>query len=152
MSDARGEIENLLYLYGERIDRGDFAGVASLFEKAEITVEGRSARTRGRDAVQKLYESTTRRYEDGTPLTKHITTNPIIEVNEAVNEATCRSYFTVLQQTPTLPLQIIITGRYHDAFACDDGAWHFASRHMFLDQIGDLTQHLLLNAKDLEST
>jgi len=97
--------------------------------------------------VQKLYERTTRRYEDGTPRTRHVVTNAIIEVDETGNRASCRSLFTVLQQTPQLPLQIIITGRYRDAFERVDGSWRFATRHMILDQLGDLRQHLLLDAE-----
>ena len=142
--DAR-EIENLLYRYAERIDAGDFAGVADLFAHGEITVEGSDASTRGREAVQRLYETTTRRYEeDGTPRTRHVVTNAIVEV-DAAGHATCRSCFTVLQQTPKLPLQPIITGRYHDRFERVDGGWRFASRRMILDQFGDLSQHLMVD-------
>jgi 3-phenylpropionate/cinnamic acid dioxygenase small subunit len=151
LANDRGAIENLVYLYAERIDRGDFAGVAELFADAEITVEGNAGATRGREAVRKLYESTTRRYEDGTPKTKHLTTNLIIEVGERDGRATCRSYFTVLQQTPALPLQPIITGRYHDRFVRVDGAWRFEARHMLLDQFGDLGQHLLVEVGGSDS-
>lgn len=149
MSDARHEIENLLYRYAEQIDRGDFDGVAELFAHAEITAEGNGAVTRGRDAVKKLYERTTRRYEDGTPKTKHVVTNALIEVDEAGDRATSCSLFTVLQQTSQLPLQIIITGRYRDRFERVDGAWRFSTRHILLDQIGDLSQHLLRDAQKM---
>ncbi len=149
-ASARGEIENLLYLYAERIDAGDFAGVAEIFADAEITVAGTDNRTRGRKAVQKLYETTTRIYEDcGTPKTKHVVTNPIIEVDAAAGRATSRSCFSVLQQTPKLPLQVIITGRYRDVFEHADGAWRFASREMVLEQFGDLSQHLMMDAESM---
>lgn len=148
MSDARGEIENLLYRYAERIDDGDFGGVADLFAHAVITVAGSDARSAGRDEIQKLYESTTRLYpDDGTPKTKHVVTNPIIEVDEAAERATCRSYFTVLQRTPDLALQAIITGRYRDSFERVDGSWRFATRQMILEQLGDLSQHLMMDVE-----
>jgi 3-phenylpropionate/cinnamic acid dioxygenase small subunit len=149
MGASREAIEKLVYLYAERIDRGDFAGVGELFADAEIRVEGSDAVTRGRDAIRELYESTTRRYSDGTPKTKHLTTNLIIEVDEAADHATCRSYFTVLQQTPKLPLQIVITGRYRDRFVRTGEEWRFAAREMILDQFGDLSQHLLVDAQAL---
>ena len=150
MGGSREAIEKLVFLYAERIDQGDFGGVAELFAEAELSVEGSDVVTRGRDAVRKLYETTTRRYpDDGTPKTKHLTTNLIIEVDEAADRAACRSYFTVLQQTPNLPLQIVITGRYRDGFVRTDGAWRFATRHMILDQFGDLGQHLLVDAEAL---
>ena len=70
-------------------------------------------------------------------------TNPIVEVDESAGTATCRSYYTVLQQTETLPLQVIAAGRYHDTFARVDGAWGFASRdYSLFDMQGDLSQHL----------
>jgi 3-phenylpropionate/cinnamic acid dioxygenase small subunit len=145
--DSARRIENLLYTYAERIDLGDFDGVAELFTHATIFgVENGPPETqfRGRDAVLAIYEMSTRRYpDDGTPKTKHITSNPIIEVDDEAGTATCRSYFCVIQATPALPLQPIIAGRYHDTFQVIDGAWWFATRTIFIDLSGDLSQHLL---------
>ena len=50
----------------------------------------------------------------GNPQTKHITTNVIIEVDDIANQATARSYFTVLQPSDGFALQPIIAGRYLD--------------------------------------
>ena len=80
--------------------------------------------------------------DDGTPKTKHITSNAIIEVDEEAGTATCRSYYTVLQATDDLPLQPIVTGRYHDTFHRVAGEWWFDTRVMFIDQTGDLSHHL----------
>ena len=66
-----------------------------------------------------MFTSTTRRYPDGTPRTKHVTTNLIVEVDDDAGTATGRSYFTVLQAVPGLPLQPIVAGRYHDRFVRD---------------------------------
>jgi hypothetical protein len=44
-------------------------------------------------------------YDDGTPRTKHVTTNIAVEVDEEAGTALARSYFTVLQALPDLPLQ-----------------------------------------------
>ena len=85
----------------------------------------------------------TRLYEDGTPRTKHVTTNAIIEVDDAAGNGSARSYYTVFQQTDELPLQPIICGRYHDTFHRLDGVWWFDTRIMFVDLVGDLSQHLL---------
>ena len=62
-----------------------------------------------------------RRYADGTPRTKHVTTNLVIDADEAAGTATARSYFTVLQQVDDHPLEIVIAGRYHDRFAASTG-------------------------------
>ena len=142
--DAAREIENLLYAYAERIDQGDFDGVGDLFAHGRIhSVENGPPSTvfEGRDQVRELYGATTRRYEDGTPKTKHVITNAQVVVEGETGSA--RSYYTVLQATPDLPLQPIITGHYHDTFHVVDGRWCFDTRVMFVDQVGDLSHHLL---------
>ena len=145
MSDSARAIENLLYTYAERIDAGDLDGVAELFTHARIHgQDGGPPETvfHGRDGARAMYEMSTRLYEDGTPKTKHVTTNAIIEVDEEAATGTCRSYFNVLQATPDLPLQPIIAGRYRDTFHVVDGAWCFESRTIFVDLVGDLSHHL----------
>jgi 3-phenylpropionate/cinnamic acid dioxygenase small subunit len=142
------EVENLLYTYAERIDRGDFEGVAELFTHGRIHgVEGGGPETvfEGRDGVRRLYERSTRLHSDtGTPKTKHLTTNAIVEVDETAGTATARSSYLVTQATDELPLQVIITGRYRDTFRRIEGRWWFESRTMYVDQVGDLSQHLLI--------
>ena len=120
--DAR-EVEHLLYRYAELIDAGDFDGVAELFAHATLhAVPDGPPDTvfTGREAVRALYERSTRRYEDGTPRSRHLVTNAIVEVDPATGTATARSVFTVLQATQALPLQPIITGRYRDTFRSEE--------------------------------
>jgi hypothetical protein len=134
----------LVFAYAERIDAGDFEGVADLFAAGRITVEGTDAVRAGRDDVLEMYRRSTRIYEDtGTPKTKHLTTNLVIEMDEGAGAAQARSYFTVLQATPDLALQPVIAGRYHDRFEREGGTWRFAERHMICDLFGDLSHHLL---------
>ena len=146
-SKSARAIEALVYGYAEAIDAGDFAGVAKLFERGEITVDGDTPPVKGSAAVQKLYEHTTRIYpETGTPRTKHQCTNVVVEVDESGGTARARSYYTVLQQTPLLPLQPIIAGRYRDEFSrTENGEWHFTRRHIVVDLVGDVSQHLLID-------
>lgn len=144
-ADSAREIENLLYTYAERIDAGDLDGVAELFRHGRICgQEGGPPETvfEGEAAVRKMYGFSTRLYDDGTPRSKHVTTNAIIEVDEQAGTASCRSYYTVLQATDELPLQPIITGRYRDTFHVVEGRWCFDTRTMYVDQVGDLSHHL----------
>ena len=140
-------IANLVYRYAELIDAGDFDGLGELFADAVITTEGNSARSRGAREVTEMYVNSTRRYDDnGTPHTKHVTTNLVVDIDDAREHATCRSYFTVFQQTAALPLQPIIAGRYHDEFR-RTVHWSFAGRHIIVDLVGDLSQHLLFELR-----
>ena len=141
--DGRTEIERLIFLYAERIDAGDFEGVADLLAGAVVKASGGIVAD-GRAAVLRMYETSTRRYEDGTPHTKHVTTNVIIDVDEGSGTAAARSYFTVLQSLPDFPLQVIIAGRYHDHFASEGGEWRFTERDIMPELYGDLSRHLLI--------
>src|SRR5262249_22533050 len=134
IDDARA-IENLVYAYAERIDLGDFEGVADLFRHGRL-LPAPGVTLEGSEQVLALYQGTTRLHEDGTPRTKHVTTNVTVEPVDGV--PTARSYFTVLQQTDVLALQPIIAGRYRDTFHRVDGAWCFRTREMFVDLTGDL--------------
>ncbi len=145
-ADVRAAIEHIVYGYAERVDAGDFRGLAELFRHATYKGGGPDdPGVVGTDAVLAIQERMVRRYDDGTPRTKHVTTNLIIDVDDDAGTATCRSYFTVFQAVPgTLPLQPIVAGRYRDRFERIDGAWRFAARHMIVDLVGDVSQHLLI--------
>jgi ketosteroid isomerase-like protein len=137
-------VTKLIYTYAERIDAGDFAGVAEVFTHATLTFEGFSDAVSGVQAVQALYERTTRRYEDGTPRTKHVMTNVIVDIADDGTSAASRSYFTVLQAVPgALALQPVIAGRYRNTYERVDGRWRFASMHIIVDLVGDLGHHML---------
>jgi 3-phenylpropionate/cinnamic acid dioxygenase small subunit len=140
---AETEIANLLYRYAERVDSGDFAGASALFEHARLRVAPGPDGTVGAATIAAIWKSTVMTYPDGTPRTKHVITNPIIEVDETTGTATCRSYYTVMQQTNDFPLQAIVTGRYHDQFVLVDGRWRYAFRdYSLIDMIGDVSHHL----------
>lgn len=142
MPDNAREIENLVYAYAERIDAGDLAGVAELFRNGRLQPAPGFV-LEGAEAVLGLYTGATRLYDDGTPRTRHVTTNVIVEVDDDAGTGHARSYYSVLQQTDELPLQTIIAGHYRDTFHRIDDRWWFDTREMFVDLTGDLTHHLL---------
>jgi len=149
MNDCR-EIENLIYTYAERIDAGDLQGVAELFRHGCIASPAHGTRTEGYDAVLQMYTHMCRLHEPGgTPLTRHVTTNVIIELGEAPDTAHARACYTVFQATPRLPLQAIISGRYRDTFVKVDAAWRFDQREMYVDLVGDCSEHLPFPAESL---
>ena len=140
MEDSR-LIENLVYTYSELIDAGDLEAVADLFKDAEISAPAFQSKQVGREAVLEMYQDSCRIYEDtGTPCTKHLTTNVIIEIEGYT--ATSRSYFTVMQATKDFPLQAIISGRYQDSFQKIENQWRFSNRIMHVDLMGDCSAHL----------
>lgn len=137
-------ITNLLYRYAELMDAGKLEEVAAMFEDARVTLGGGKV-VEGAAPMLEQWRTFVRIHPCGTPRTRHVITNPIVEIDEAVGRASCRSVYTVFQQTPELPLQAIASGRYHDTFERVEGIWRFATRdYSMLDYIGDLSQHLLL--------
>ena len=148
MADAAREIENLLHTYAERIDAGDLEGVADLFAHGRVAAVPDATPDQtfeGRERVLALYRRSTRIYPDGSPHTRHVTTNSIIEVGEDGQTASARSYYTVLQQVDDFPLQPIVAGHYRDTFRRIDGRWWFDTRVIGIDLVGDLSRHLLID-------
>jgi 3-phenylpropionate/cinnamic acid dioxygenase small subunit len=143
-------IENLIATYAELVDDGDFAGVGVLLSEATYT--GSSGTVSGRDDIEQMLRDNVIVYRDGTPRTKHITTNVAIEVDEEGGTAIARSYFTALQAAPGLALQPIVSGRYRDRFERRDGEWRFVERRVRTDLAGDLSHHLRHAGADRDLT
>lgn len=139
-------IGNLLGTYAERIDSGDFTGAAELFRHARLRVRGEGDGGDGTvdyKGVLKIWEDFVIRYADGTPRTKHVITNYIIDADDDKGVASCRSYYTVFQQLDGFPLQPIIAGRYDDRFERVGGEWRFSFRdYSLVELVGDLSHHL----------
>jgi 3-phenylpropionate/cinnamic acid dioxygenase small subunit len=133
-------IENLIATYAELVDNGDFAGLGALLADAIFT--GSGAPVSGAGVIEQMFRDLLIVYDDGTPRTKHVTTNVIIDADESAGTATARSYVTVFQARPGLALQAIMSGRYHDRFQRRDGHWRFAERQVRIDLVGDLSGHL----------
>ncbi len=141
MSDARAAIEALVFAYAERLDEGDFDGVGELFREASYGSEGAPA-AEGAEAVAAMLRDYVKLHDDGTPGTKHVTSNLVVEIDESADTATARSYFTVFQADESGAPRPIVLGRYRDAFARDASGWRFTERRIRIDQTGDLGRHL----------
>jgi 3-phenylpropionate/cinnamic acid dioxygenase small subunit len=142
-ANDRVEIEALVFEYARRMDDGDFAGVGALFAEGSVCAPDGTPLATGAEAVEALYTATTRRYEDGTPRSHHVTSNLAVVID--LSTATARSYFTVFQATDGLSLQPIVAGRYDDDFARTGGGWRFDRRVMHLRLVGDVSKHLLID-------
>ncbi|TDZ92410.1 nuclear transport factor 2 family protein [Mycobacteroides salmoniphilum] len=137
-------VTDLLYRYAELMDAGDFDGVGELLGRGSFG--GEQGSVSGASAITKLFFTTTRRYREtgGTPRTRHLVLNPIVEVT-GDGAASARSTFCVVQATEQLPLQPIVVGRYRDTFARDERGWYFSSRRVDVEMIGDVSAHLLID-------
>ncbi|SEB60910.1 SnoaL-like domain-containing protein [Pseudomonas mohnii] len=143
MSTSAIQICNLLYRYAECMDSGQLVEAAELFRHARIKVQ--SQHFIDHTALLRLWQQRIKLYPCGTPRTRHVISNPIIDIDEASGTATIRACYTVLQATEDLPLQPIAAGRYLDEFERVDGVWRFSFRdYSKLDMLGDLRAHLVV--------
>ena len=148
--DGATEIGNLLATYCEFIDSGDLVSASKLFEHAKLKMIT-SSELQDRKALLALLQQTIILYPDGTPKTRHLVSNLIIDIDEASGTATSRSCYTVFQATENIPLQVIATGRYFDSFEFMDQHWRFTFREGRSDMLGNISGHLRLNAQLLKS-
>ena len=133
-------IENLIARYSFLVDEGDFAGLGDLLKFCAFSL-GAGPAVHGQEAIVQLARSALMTYDDGTPRTRHITTNVLIEVDEVAGSARSRSYYTVLQCLPDFPLQAIASGTYNDRFERQNGIWFFKERSVQTRFVGDVSRH-----------
>jgi 3-phenylpropionate/cinnamic acid dioxygenase small subunit len=151
--DAHHQISNLIHRYSEAVDAGRFEVLDELFAHAIVRIvlgENEPGPGTTGNRTSAMYRESIILYEDGTPRTRHLVTNTVIDVDEEAGRATARSYNTTLQQPPGQPVTIIATAQYHDAFERVDGTWRFTERlirqssmdGVKRDFIGDMSAHL----------
>jgi 3-phenylpropionate/cinnamic acid dioxygenase small subunit len=148
----REEITELIYRYAELLDAGDFDGVGELLGRASFGGPDTPA-VSGAESIAALFATATRRFPDtgsgrhradpGTPKTRHLVLNPIVEIDG--DTATARSTFCVVQATERIALAPIVVGRYYDSFARDRDGWYFTERIADVEMVGDVSDHLLID-------
>lgn len=146
MTDDLQQIRNLSYAYTAAVDDGEWDQVAELLAEAVLRpVSGgmNGEPVRGREAVRRFYDEQVVTY-DGNPRTKHLVTNHVIEID--ADTAIGRSYFTVLQALPKEPPGIVVSGRYHDAFARDERGWRFTEKVIHAEWFGAIRNHFRIAA------
>lgn len=138
-------IINLLMRYSDAVDRGAFDEVGEFFRHADVYFPGEekpSIRAGTGDFGKHLTAWTRVFPETGTPRTRHLCTNPIVDFEDDTH-ARCKTTFVVFQGTDSLPLQPIITGSYLDRFEKVDGEWRFVERREVVGETGNMSEHLL---------
>ena len=142
MSEAADQIKNLIFAYAEAIDRGNFDRLSELFAHGTLRLAAMDGPGVSGTDVGSAVRNGVIVYDDGTPRTKHVTTNVMIQLDDANGRATARSYVMVLQQIPGRGIETILSSRYEDTFERVGGVWRFTDRLSYRDLTGDHTHHL----------
>ena len=140
---SQDQIQKLINQYSFTLDSGDLKEFAALFKEASWHFDGSEPVHGSKD----LYDQVLTRvilYEDGTPRTRHMTTNLDIRVDEEAGRAECQRYVVVIQQADDFPLQVIYSGEYFDEFTRQpNGDWRYSKLTIRKPLFGDLSRHLL---------
>ena len=136
-SSAELELTNLVFTCADLLDLGDLGGMSALFTDASFRIVNGDDDTtyRGAGEVLAMFTEHVSLGSDGTPGSKHVVTNPIVEVGDDGTSARVRSYLTVFQDGPEGALMITMCGRYDDQFRRVAGVWQFSSRTFTVDLV-----------------
>jgi 3-phenylpropionate/cinnamic acid dioxygenase small subunit len=148
MSPSRDDIERLIFTYARCVDSADWDSLGALFARASVRTNTSEDVATGAEQIAGLWRGVNKVHEDGTLRTRHLITNLMFDIDDSASRANVDSYFMVFQQTARLPLQPIAGGRYRDSFARTDGAWHFQEKFIWVDQVGDTSDHLVVDVSE----
>ena len=104
-ADDEEAIRGLVVAYAERMDAGDFDGVADLFADG-VFRSSRGTELVGRDAVRRQYDPVLL-YEGGSPRTMHVLGNIEVELDAGGETATAHCTFMVLR--PRRPVRWVLS-------------------------------------------
>lgn len=150
IAQSRAAIEEIMFAYAEGIDCGDIESVAQLFAQGAIVLPDGSE-IRGYQQVFDAYTGMVMFYDDEenlvpytrhacTPRTRHVVTNIVFAFDNDVRAADVKSYFSVYQ-TLDKNNQVIAGGRYVDRFERSIHGWHFLTRTIYFENMGDMSRH-----------
>jgi hypothetical protein len=143
--ESHRDIERLIYRYARCVDLARWADLGELFAHGRVRASTSDEVSRGAAEVGNLWASVNKVHGDGTPRTRHLITNLTIDIDEEEGTAIAESYFMVFQATDRTPLQPIAGGRYTDRFKRLDGVWWFDEMFIQVDQVGDVSDHLVVD-------
>lgn len=128
------EITNLINQVAEHLDGGQPEAAAALFDCAQVQLQQDGERLNSEQLLQVWKQAFV---ANKTVITRHLISNPIIEIDRERGVAHCRSTYLVMKSQDGEPLQPIEAGRYQDEFLLEGEAWRFASRLCLVDRGAD---------------
>jgi hypothetical protein len=136
----RDEITALVHRYGELLDAGDIDGVVAMFSRATWRSAATDAVLTTPEEIRAVYEGIV--MHEGSPRTRHLFTNLVIEMDDGAEDASGRLTYTVMQSVhPGDPVQVLMVGRYEDRYHRGDDGWYLTDRLFLIDLMGDASQH-----------
>ena len=137
------EIEQQIYRMGYHLEAGEFDAIGELLGHATFGADkiGRKM-FRGKDEIAAQYARTNIVYPEGGRRTKEIYSNVVIDIDLDAGLATSVTSFTVAQQVPGGPFELLVAGRYEDEWERVDGRWRWSDRYIVAQYHNDLDKHM----------
>lgn len=130
--EAREAIRELIFAYGDSLDRRDFVAFSELFHRDRGTWVGGFGQATGRDAIFALMdEYLGHAGEPIEPTSHHVFSNIRISVEADRAEATTKWTF-VVPAADGGP-EWVYLGHYQDQFIREGQRWYFLRREAFTD-------------------
>ncbi len=127
------EIRNLIHRYADLLDRGDADQASELFEHAAFHVgeQPEPISRPGQNQMAQVFREWIAYFpeREGTPTTRHVTTNLIIE-QDGPGKARAQSYVIVTQSDDTRSMKPVMGATYHDRFEKGAAGWRFVERRL----------------------
>lgn len=134
-------IEQLLFRYPYHLDAGMFDEMGELFAFADVYIAGELRISKNGQAVADLWRQFVRVFPNGTPCTRHLVVNSLIE-QDGPDRARAHSAVLVVQAPDGHDMRLATAGDYLDRFEKIDGTWRFTERRVGNDLFGDMSRHL----------
>jgi len=144
MRTPEESIRRLIFECAEMLDSANYDGLGQLFARATVHVTGVNAPIKGSDDICDFFDGMNHRDSDGSPGTRFLTSNTIVDFSDDERSARSRSYFVCFQGSKS-HLAPIAAGRYHDQFSRAAGGWDFTERRVVLDLFGQMDDHVRYN-------
>ena len=133
-------IEKLVNRYPYYLDAGMYDELGELFAHADVYVGPNLVVSKDGPAVGALWRDSVKIYPNGTPRTRHLIVNLLVD-DDGPDRARAHSSVLVVQDPRGGELKLLTAGDYLDTFEKVDGQWRFAERRVGNDLTGDLSDH-----------
>ena len=135
--EAEHAIGTALSRYCRTFDEAQFEEFAALFERGRWFMVAEP----GSRPVHEWIDQHIVLY-DGRPLTRHVVSGLVVDVDGAPREATFRCNITIAQQLPGEDERILAHARFTGTFRKEDDRWWWRDHTMHAEQAGDLSTHI----------
>ena len=130
--EAREQIRELIYAYGEALDHRNFVAFSALFSEDRGTWVGGFGSATGREEIFAMMDgSIGHSAEPIDPASHHVFTNIQIAVDGDRASASTKWIFVVPSDNGSPTWRFL--GHYQDEFVREQGRWYFLRREAFTD-------------------